>query len=327
MDFGMSQSDMESIQSGLDPESTSERNDGEETGALNQLSQKNYTNLRGATKDNPFPESFFSQLFGAENVSYTNIISKDRINEINSLRYNQGMQGMSDETGDNTGKPYTQNDYYVGQPTTMGEVKGVPSMTRDIMNFMPGGGILNAITGQPGLPEYSPRYQEIMKEKAKSANETGIIDRISNIGTDIGDSLSKTGGAIGKNVNAVSDYIENMVNKSKGLSSGIFSNSNKEIDKVISNYNDVEKAAALNLEKGSGQYYGPIESESLGLMGKDKTQDALDAVRNMLSSKGYDTMTTTPNFSIPGFTSKSMSKNQAQDVKNSLMRDNPIYRN
>lgn len=268
-----------------------ERNDGEETGALSGLSEKNYTNLRGATTKNPFPESFFSQLFGAENVNYTNIIGSDRIKEINSLRYNQGMQGMSDETGANTGKPYTQNDYYVGQPTTMGEVKGVPSMARDIINFMPAGGILNAITGQPGLPEYSPRYQEIMKEKAKSANETGIINRISNIGTDIGDSLSKTGGAIGKNVNAVSDYIGNMVNKSKSLGSGIFSNSNKEIDKVLSDYKDVEREAALNIAKGSGQF-GVPDDRSFDVFGnvKGSSLDTKDEFSSEKDPAGYHTV-------------------------------------
>jgi len=58
----------------------------------------------------------------------------------------------------------------------MGEVKPIPSTIRDFMNFMPGGGIINAMTGQPGLPEFDPRYQEIMNEKAKSANDPTVFD-------------------------------------------------------------------------------------------------------------------------------------------------------
>tara|TARA_R110000824_G_scaffold288130_1_gene476135 strand:- start:42 stop:917 length:876 start_codon:yes stop_codon:yes gene_type:complete len=219
MDFGMSQSDMESIQSGLDPESTSERNDGEETGALNQLSQKNYTNLRGATAKNPFPESFFSQMFGVDNVDYTNILGggdqgSARIKEINSLRYNQGMMGMSNETGSNTGNPYTQNDYYIGQPTTMGEVKPIPSTVRDFMNFMPAGGIINAITGQPGLPELTSEYKKIMNEQKQPGIMSQAGDFFNKLGTDTSNLFTgafgaKTPSAIDSRKTPPNYYIEN----------------------------------------------------------------------------------------------------------------------
>ena len=143
---------------------------------LNEQMVDYYTKSRGATATNPYPDSFFSRMFGVSNVNYTNILGgTDRINEINDLRARQafGLPSL------NTGKQYTANDYYIGQNTNMGEVKPIPSTTRDIMNFMPGGGIINALTGQPGLPENDPRYQEIMNERAKSANDPTVFDRVS----------------------------------------------------------------------------------------------------------------------------------------------------
>jgi len=130
----MSQSDMESIQSGLDPSGqtggTDSTDNSEEYNSAveNQTPKQAYTTMRGATATNPFPESFFSQMFGAENVNYTNIIGSDRIAEINDLRYNQATGGMSNRTGANTGKPYQMGDYYIGQPTQMGTVKEVPQL-------------------------------------------------------------------------------------------------------------------------------------------------------------------------------------------------------
>ena len=143
---------------------------------LNEQMVDYYTKSRGATATNPYPDSFFSRMFGVSNVNYTNILGgTDRINEINDLRARQafGLPSL------NTGKQYTANDYYIGQNTNMGEVKPIPSTTRDIMNFMPGGGIINALTGQPGLPQNDPRYQEIMNERAKSANDPTVFDRVS----------------------------------------------------------------------------------------------------------------------------------------------------
>lgn len=180
MDFGMSQSDMESIQSGLDPSGQtggvdSTDNSEEYNSAIeNQTQQQAYTSMRGATATNPYPESFFSRMFGAENVNYTNILGQDRINEINNLRFRQatGLPSLK------TGQPYQAGDFYIGQSTDMGVVKPVPSMMDNIMNFLPGGGILNAFVPQKGLPEFDPRYQEMIKEREKSANDPTVFDSI-----------------------------------------------------------------------------------------------------------------------------------------------------
>ena len=155
---------------GLGPKSKEEDN------FLNQQMVDYYTKARGATTTNPYPDSFFSQLFGVSNVNYTNTLGGLKgVKDVNNLRARQafGLPSLK------TGKSYTANDYYIGQNTNMGEVKPVPSTTRDIMNFMPGGGILNALTGQPGLPQNDPRYQEIMNERAKSANDPTVFDRVS----------------------------------------------------------------------------------------------------------------------------------------------------
>lgn len=180
MEADFSQEDMESIQSGLDPSGQtggvdSTDNSEEYNSAIeNQTQQQAYTSMRGATATNPFPESFFSKLFGAENVSYTNILGQDRINEINNLRFRQatGLPSLK------TGQPYQAGDFYIGQSTDMGVVKPVPSMVGDIMNFLPGGGILNAFIPQKGLPEFDPRYQEMIREREKSANDPTVFDSV-----------------------------------------------------------------------------------------------------------------------------------------------------
>ena len=180
-DYGMDQADFNAASSiGEDTYNDNRGGDSSEdlNSSVENLTQKQaYTTGRGATASNPFPESFFSQLFGAENVDYTNILGgSDRINEINDLRYNQAIGGMSNRTGNQ----YQAGDYYIGQDTNMGTVKPIPSMGRDIMGFMPGGGILNSLTGQPGLPEFDPRYQEIMNKKALEDAEPTFMDGIKN---------------------------------------------------------------------------------------------------------------------------------------------------
>jgi len=146
----------------------------------NQTQKQAYTSMRGATATNPYPESFFSQMFGAENVNYTNILGGgqaglNRVAEINDLRFRQatGLPSLK------TGKQYQAGDYYIGQDTDMGTVKAIPDMARDIMSFIPGGGIMSNFIPQKGLPENDPRYQAIMEEREKSANDPTVFDRTS----------------------------------------------------------------------------------------------------------------------------------------------------
>ena len=153
--------------------------EGENIGDFSTLSRASYDAMRGATATNPYPESFFSKLFGAENVNYTNILGGgqaglNRIAEINNLRFRQatGLPSLA------TGQPYQAGDFYIGQPTAMGEVKPIPSATDTLLNFLPGGGILNAFIPQKGLPEGSKEYQDLMAEEAKSANDPTVFDNV-----------------------------------------------------------------------------------------------------------------------------------------------------
>jgi len=146
----------------------------------NQTQKQAYTSMRGATATNPYPESFFSRMFGAENVNYTNILGGgqaglNRVAEINDLRFRQAIGLPSLKTG----KQYQAGDYYIGQDTNMGTVKAIPDMARDIMSFIPGGGIMSNFIPQKGLPENDPRYQAIMEEREKSANDPTVFDRTS----------------------------------------------------------------------------------------------------------------------------------------------------
>jgi len=189
-----SQKDMESIQAGLDPSGatggtvpsgfSSDLGSGDSAEDFNSFvtgltPQQTYTAGRGATATNPYPESFFSKLFGAENVDYTNVLGGgqaglNRISEINDLRFRQatGLPSLV------TGQPYQAGDFYIGQPTEMGVVKPIPSTADTLLNFLPGGGILNALIPKKGLPERSKEYQDLMKEEAKSANDPTIFDSV-----------------------------------------------------------------------------------------------------------------------------------------------------
>ncbi len=153
--------------------------EGENIGDFNTLSRSSYDAMRGATPTNPYPESFFSKLLGADKVHYTNILGGGeaglkRIAEINDLRFRQatGLPSLA------TGQPYQAGDFYIGQPTAMGEVKPIPTATDTLLNFLPGGGILNAFLSQKGLPEGSKEYQDLMAEEAKSVNDPTIFDNV-----------------------------------------------------------------------------------------------------------------------------------------------------
>lgn len=118
-----------------------------------------YNIIRGGTATNPYPESFFSKLFGAENVDYTNILGRQGVADLINLRYRQATNQPSLKTG----RAYQPRDFVIGAPTVMGEVKpmdtGVGSFFR---NIIPG---LSSIVSPPGLPEGDRRYQEFLKDQ------------------------------------------------------------------------------------------------------------------------------------------------------------------
>ena len=121
-----------------------------------------YNIARGATATNPYPESFFSKLFGAENVDYTNILGSQGVADVNTLRARQGL-GLPSLV---TGKSYEMGDYYIGQPTIQGVVKEVPSSgIMGLLEKVPGISTLRTMLGgNRGLPSESERFKQAVKE-------------------------------------------------------------------------------------------------------------------------------------------------------------------
>tara|TARA_Y100000593_G_scaffold5507_1_gene10859 strand:+ start:1493 stop:2668 length:1176 start_codon:yes stop_codon:yes gene_type:complete len=133
---------------------------GDTDGALNP--GQVYNIARGATATNPYPESFFSKLFGAENVDYTNILGGQGVADVNTLRARQGL-GLPSLITD---KSYKMGDYYIGQPTTEGVVKEVPSSgIMGLLEKVPGVSTLRNLLGRNrGLPSESERFRQAVKE-------------------------------------------------------------------------------------------------------------------------------------------------------------------
>jgi hypothetical protein len=182
MDFA-SLSDMQSIQGGLDPSGatggfadSSDPSQGDTdytvTGTPTEFrTVQNYTQARGATATNPFPESIFSRIFGAENVDYTGMGID--VAGINDLRYRQGM-GLPSLT---TGQDFKMGDFYIGQPTMEGTVKEVPR--GGIIDIIPGLSTITNLFGRNrGLPEGSDAFKEAMADSKKPSFQpiTDIID-------------------------------------------------------------------------------------------------------------------------------------------------------
>lgn len=135
---------------------------------------QNYTQARGATATNPFPDSIFSRMFGAENVDYTNILGSDGVQDVNNLRYRQGM-GLP--SLNRPGQDYRMGDFYIGQPTMEGTVKEVPR--GGIIDMIPGLSTITNLFGRNrGLPEGSDAFKEAMADSKKSSFQpiTDIID-------------------------------------------------------------------------------------------------------------------------------------------------------
>ena len=79
-----------------------------------------YTMARGATPTNPYPESIFSKIFGAQNVDYTNILNSPggyTPDMVNQLRYDQNLNPQNFKPG----------DFYEGQQTSLGTVERMPA--------------------------------------------------------------------------------------------------------------------------------------------------------------------------------------------------------
>ena len=141
------------------------------------VSPKSYMEYRGATVRNPFPNSIFSRIFGAENVDYTDILGERGVQDINNLRYRQAM-GMDSQK---TGKPYQMGDFYLGQPTMEGVVRDTPR--GGIMDMIPGiSTVANVFGKNRGLPESSEAYRRAVADaNQRSANVSNFFQPLTNL--------------------------------------------------------------------------------------------------------------------------------------------------
>lgn len=138
--------------------------------------QNLYDASRGATSTNPFPESFMSQLgrkFGFD-VRYDNLMNQGDLNFVNNLRYRQNLEPQKFKAG----------DFYIGQPTTLGEVKELPStgIFSNAMNLLPTpvGGFINMLTNPKGLPTGDPRFIEAEQKAKEQDKDPNIFSQIAN---------------------------------------------------------------------------------------------------------------------------------------------------
>ena len=138
--------------------------------------QNLYDASRGATSTNPFPESFMSQLgrkFGFD-VRYDNLMNQGDLNSINNLRYRQNLEPEKFKAG----------DFYIGQPTTLGEVKELPStgVFSNFMNNIPGPmiAIKNMLTNPDGLAVNDPRFIEAEQKAKEQDKDPNIFSQIAN---------------------------------------------------------------------------------------------------------------------------------------------------
>jgi len=188
---------------------------------LNTALANLYTKERGASNINPFPEGPFGTdtIFGK--VDRTRDLGSRRIQEINDLRARQafGLPSLK------TGKAYTGRDYYPGQETIYGTAAPLPmGGLESLVTSLPGINTVKSLFG--GGQNLPPNHPEMIRLRAQAeaeANEPGIIDEIgeglSSFGTDVYNSLSETGGAIG-------DFLTNIITKSNSYMDNKFSGSN-----------------------------------------------------------------------------------------------------
>lgn len=139
------------------------------------ISPQSYMETRGATVTNPFPDSIFSRIFGAENVDYTNILGSGGVQDVNNLRYRQAM-GLP--SLNRPGQDYRMGDFYIGQPTMEGTVREVPR--GGIIDMIPGLSTITNLFGRNrGLPESSDAFKREMAKSQQSVQPlTDIINSI-----------------------------------------------------------------------------------------------------------------------------------------------------
>ena len=298
----------------------------------------------GITPTNPFGyKGFFSKNFGIdpEDIDYSNQYSgsvggaQNAMNQIAGLNIgvsqnpnntpgimgfdpnqppNQPRSGIQKGFGSLFGRP-------TGQMTALGPIaaqrsgKPMDALAQSIFGLMAKGtlpGLMSSLIGPPQTyaVKDSIGYNPSLDPALSGNQSLGTMADIASFGL--------TGGSSAQSKDAY-DAITS-------LAPDMFNDVTNAVKDALS-FNDTKGKAGTVNSTGTvnsvatgptGTYSQPsVGIESLGLMGKDKSQDALDAVSNMFSSKGYNTVNTSGN----------LSKKGAKDTKNNLAIDNPIYGN
>jgi len=236
-------------------------------------------------------------------------MTKERVQEINDLRARQAFGLPSLKTGES----YTSKDFEVGRDTQQGMVKELPiggleSLARA---YLPGGFLIP----RGAAPEQSQMYRDAMAK----AKEAGILGYI-------GDSLSD-----------ISKLFT-------GLFSGDVRATTPRFDDGDGNTSVVQTAkpeVKVDRFDPEGESFLPSNLDSLLQQNRDQRafdigydedfapekpftadlssiDEGLENVQRGTDEVTKTFTTTTPNFNLPGFSSRSMSKAEADRIKNRL---------
>tara|TARA_R110001632_G_scaffold206694_1_gene330646 strand:- start:47 stop:1207 length:1161 start_codon:yes stop_codon:yes gene_type:complete len=289
----------------------------------------------GITPTNPFGyKGFFSKNFGInpKDIDYTNIYggsvggAQNAMNQIAGLNLGvtmnpnnvQGVIGFDPNQAPNQPRSGIQKGFGslfgrpTGQITTLGPIaaqrsgKPVDALAQSIFGMIAKGtlpGLMSSLIGpqQSYAVKDSIGYNPSLDPALSGNQSLGTMADIASFGL--------TGGSSAQSKDAY-DAITS-------LAPDMFNDVTNAVKDALS-FNDTKGKAGTVDSTGTvnsvatgptGTYSQPsVGIESLGLMGKDKTQDALDAVNNMFSPKGYSTVNT-----IGGMTQK-----EAEDIKSRL---------
>jgi hypothetical protein len=257
------------------------------------MTQDQFNAATGRTNYNPHPDSFFSQLFGPENVDYTAQYGGPQgVAEMNAIAldvYNNPVDAKGNVRGAE------------GQATAFGTVRDIDKqmtvpemMARGVMSLTP-----------LGLPV------SMLGRTQKSIAPIGAPGAPGAIGT-------------GYNYDATLDPASPSYAGSTGMFSGIvdaltggagtqaYSTAKEAIEEVLSSREKEKEREAQGFGQFSASPKSNVGIEVLDPIGKSKADEAITAINNMFSPQGYSTVNTI------GDITRDPLKKEAEDIKSRL---------
>jgi hypothetical protein len=149
-----------------------------------------------------------------------------------------------------------------------------------------------------GTPGYNPTIDPASPSFTGPSSMGGIVDTLSMLGTGMTSTTAQE--VYGATKEAVEEAISYFSNPKGGSD--------------ITSTNTVTSVSTTNAPTtmSSGTALG--KSPTVGI----ETLEPMGSSNNMFSPQGYSTTVTTPNFDLPGFSSRSMSKEEAEDIQSRL---------